>query len=240
MFLDKLIALLLQLKGGALTLVIVTSAAVTVTGTIGGEAVDLTITPLASPTATAPEPTLTPTASPSASPTATPTVTTIPIAAAASVTSVGCSGADARDAALEFLGDAGQEAADLLRVAGAVALANGADRNKMREMLKEYGHDIREVLKDGLHDVRDLGKRTLGECGESSVEGLVSRLEHELDEVAEVHEEFERAGSGNGSAAFVVTITDGAASLAAPYRERVEEAIEDVEDILDDLAEDIG
>lgn len=237
MFLDKLIALLLQLKGGALTLVIVTSAAVTVTGTIGDEAVDLTITPLASP-ATAPATTLTPTTSPSASPTATPTVTTIPIAPAALVTSAGCSGADARDAALEFLGDAGQEAADLLRVAGAVALANGADRNKMREMLKEYGHDIREVLKDGLHDVRDLGKRTLGECGESSVEGLVSRLEHELDEVAEVHEEFERAGSGNGSAAFVVTITDGAA-LAAPYRERVEEAIEDVEDIFDDLAEDI-
>ncbi|HKY49781.1 MAG TPA: hypothetical protein VJP45_00845 [Candidatus Limnocylindria bacterium] len=235
MLFEKLLAILLQLKGGAVTLVFVTGTAVTITGTIGGEVIDLTVAPLASPTASA---SASPTASPAASPSPTAAASPSPSPTAAPTTQVAlgsCSGdAAQRDAALQVLADVGEEAADLLRVAGGVALANGQERSKMREMLKEAGHDIRDALKDGMHDVRDLAKRILGDCDESSVEGLLSRLEHELDEVAEVHEEFERAGGRTG-ATFVVSFSSDASGLASPYRERVESAVEDVEDVLDEL-----
>jgi hypothetical protein len=236
---EKLIAILLQLKGGALTLVLVTGTAVTITGTVGGEVIDLTVTPLASLTVSAsPVPSSSP--SPSPSPTAAASPSPAPNATTVAVVSGNCSAeADARDAALHLLADVGDESADILRVAGTVALANGDERNAMRELLKEFGHDIRDALKDGMHDVRDLAKRSLGECDESSVEGLVSRLEHELDEVAEVHEEFEKSGSGDSSAVFVVDLSADAATLSSPYRERVEAAVEDVKDLLEDLSSEL-
>lgn len=246
MLLEKLLAILLHAKGGVVAIVLATSTAVTVTGTIGSEVIDLTVTPVAAevtPTPT-PAPTLTPatTPTPAPTPTATPTATPepTPITSTATV-GVACSDEGReRDAALAVLGDAGDEAADMLRLAGAVALTTGAERAGMREALKDSGHDIRDVLKDAMHDVRDLAKELLGDCDESGVEGLVSRLEHGLDEVAEVHEEFEKERrAGGGTSVFVVTMSATADGLAEPYRARVDEALDDLEDLLMDLGAEL-
>lgn len=244
MFLEKLLMILLQAKGGVVAVFFATSTAVAVTGTLGAGTIDLTIHPAeGTPTTmriTLPSPT--PTASPTLVPTSTPTSTAAPLIAATPVPSVtGSCSADAedRDEALEVLHKAGDEAADLLRVAGAVALANSVDRTPMREQLKTVGHEIRDVLKRAMHDVRDLGKRILGDCDEAHVEGLVSRLEHELDEVAEVHEEFESGRSTSGAATFTVTVTVASAHLVAPYREPVDEAVADVGEILEELSQDL-
>lgn len=242
MLLEKLLMILLQAKGGVVAVVFATGTAAAVTGTIGPGAIDLTVRPVEGSTTTvmitlpSPTPSAEPTAS--ASPTSTPVfVVTTP----APNVAVSCSDeADDRNAALEVLAQTGKEAAAILRVGGSVALANDVDRKDMRETLKEVGHDIRDVLKDAMHDVRDLGKEILGDCDEANVEGLVSRLEHDLDEVAEIHEEFERerATPANGDP-LVVTISDPSTDLAEPYRGRVEEAIEEVADLLEDLSEEL-
>lgn len=127
----------------------------------------------------------------------------------------------------------------MLRLAGAVALTGGAERKKARETLKESGHDIRDLLKDAMHDVRDLAKKALRDCDESGVEGLVSRLEHGLDEVAEVHEEFEKERRASGASVLVVTMSASADGLVAPYRQRVQDALDELKDLLMDLAKDL-
>lgn len=242
MFLEKLLMILLQAKGGVVAIVFATGTAVAVTGTIGPGAIDLTVQPVDGTTTTvvitlpSPTPSTSPTASPSPTPAPALVVTTPPPNAP-----VSCSDeADDRNAALEVLHDAGDEAAAILRVGGAVALANDADRKDMRETLKEVGHDIRDVLKDAMHDVRDLGKKILGDCDEANVEGLVSKLEHDLDEVAEVHEEFERERvTGANGTALVVTIRAASTDLVPPYRGRVEEALAEVAELLEELSEEL-
>lgn len=239
---EKLLALLVHGKAAAAAgVLVVGTSGLLVTGTIGGQDVNLTLTPVSQEVTT--EQTTTNTQS---SPLVSETQPTNEDGTVGAEPEKGCSNdAHARNLAQATVKLAWDLARDELETLGAEAIADGAVKKDVAKVLRDAKKDLDGIRKDGqgaVHEAADLGNCKDDDDDEDGTDDDENGTDDDENGAGDDENgtDDDENGTGDEDETPAITLDVDTSMLDEQYLEPVETAIQEMEDRLNEVADELA